>query len=208
MMSIKDNIAKLKKDIPSNVKILAATKTRTVDEIKEAIEAGIVFFGENYVQEAEEKYSKINRENIQLHFIGHLQKNKINRALKTFDVINIDSFEIAKAIDKKASNKVKVTIEINISQEEQKKGCKPEELVGLVSEISKLENVEVIGLMAMTPYFDDAEKTRPYFKKMKELFDKVKSDELNVLSLGMTNDYKVAIEEGSNMVRIGSLIFN
>lgn len=205
-MSIKENIEKLKKEIPSNVQILAATKTRSIPQIKEAIEAGIKIFGENYVQEAEKKYSEIKKDNkIILCFIGHLQKNKINRALKIFDVVNIDSFEIAEDIDKRADKKVKVMIEVNIADEPQKAGCKPNELTDLIKKISKLKNIEVIGLMAMAPYFEDKEKTRPYFKKMKQLFDEIGN--LKVLSLGMTHDYKVAVEEGSNLIRIGSLIF-
>ena len=135
-----------------------------------------------------------------------MQKNKINRALKVFDVISIDSFEIANAIDKRAGKKVKVIIETNVADEPQKAGCKPEELLDLIKKISELKNIEVTGLVAMAPFFDDIEKTRPYFKKMKELFDKLGN--LNVLSLGMTHDYKIAIEEGSNLIRIGSLIFD
>jgi len=204
-MSIKDNIEKLKKEIHSNVEILAATKTRNISQIKEAVNAGIKLFGENYVQEAEKKYTDIKKNNIELYFIGHLQKNKINRALKIFDVISIDSFGIADCIDKRAEKKVKVLIEVNISNEPNKSGCKPEELIDLIDNISKLKNIEVTGLIAMAPFFDDAEKTRPYFRKMKELFDKIGN--LKILSLGMTHDYKIAVEEGSNLIRIGSLIF-
>ena len=208
-MSIKDNIKKLKSEIPSNVEILAATKTRSIEQIKKAIEAGIKVFGENYVQEAEKKYSEIKTDNkIRIYFIGHLQKNKINRALKIFDVVNIDSVEIAEDIDKRADKKVKVMIEVNIADEPQKAGCKPNELTDLIKKISKLKNIEVIGLMAMAPFFEKPENARPYFKKMKVLFDKVKNENLNILSIGMTHDYNIAIEEGSNLIRIGSLIFS
>ncbi len=206
-MSIKDNIKRLKSEIPSNVEVLAATKTRNISQIKETINAGITIFGENYVQEAEKKYTKIKNNNkVELYFIGHLQKNKINRALKIFEVISIDSFEIADAIDRRADKKIKVLIEVNIANEPQKAGCKPEELIDLIDTISKLKNIEVKGLMAMAPFFNDIEKTRPYFRKMKELFDKIGN--LKILSLGMTQDYRVAIEEGSNLIRIGSLIFD
>ena len=212
-MTIKENIIALRNNIPKAVQILAATKTRTIQQIKEAIDAGINIFGENYVQEAEEKYSSIKQNyNIELYFIGHLQKNKINRALNLFDVINIDSYEIASEIDKRANKKIRVLIEVNVSNEPQKHGCKPEELINLVEKISNLKNIEVIGLMTMTPYFEDQEKTRPYFKKMKLLFEEIKklnlkNIKMNILSLGMSNDYKIAIEEGSNLIRIGSLIF-
>lgn len=212
-MSIKDNIKKLKSEIPSNVEILAATKTRSIEQIKKAIEAGIKVFGENYVQEAEKKYSEIKTDNkIRIYFIGHLQKNKINRALKIFDVVNIDSVEIAEDIDKRADKKVKVMIEVNIADEPQKAGCKPNELTDLIKKISKLKNIEVIGLMAMPPFFQDIEKTRPYFKKMKNLFDEIKkmhipNINIEILSMGMSDSYKVAIEEGATEVRLGNILF-
>jgi hypothetical protein len=212
-MSIKENIKRLKSKIPSNVEILAATKNRSIAEVKEAIDAGIRTFGENYVQEAEKKYADLKKtEKIKLYFIGHLQKNKINRALRVFDLLVIDSLELAESINKRADKKVPVLIEVNIGNEPQKSGCKPEELVGLAKNISKLGNIEIKGLMAMAPYFDDAEKARPYFKKMRLLFESVKKLRLknatiDVLSLGMSKDYKIAIEEGSNLIRIGSLIF-
>jgi len=212
-MPIKDNIKRIRDNIPKNIKILAATKTRTKRQIKEAIGSGIKLFGENYVQEAEKKYPEIKQNNnIELYFIGHLQKNKINRALKLFDVITVDSYEIASAINKREDKKVKILIEVNISNEPNKHGCKPEELIALVKKLSTLKNIEVWGLMAMVPHFKDAEKTRPYFKRMKLLFDKIKklkskNMKLDILSLGMSHDYKVAIQEGSNLIRIGSSIF-
>ena len=212
-MSIKENINTLRSNIPKSIGILAATKTRTAQQIKEAIDSGIKIFGENYVQEAEKKYSEIKQNNnIDLYFSGHLQKNKINRALKLFDVINVDSFEIAEAISQRTGKKIKVLIEVNIGNEPNKYGCKPEELINLIKKLSKLKNIEVCGLMAMAPYFKDGEKTRPYFKKMRLLFEKIKKLKLKnvkmeILSLGMSNDYKIAIEEGSNLIRIGSSIF-
>ena len=212
-MSIKENINALRSNIPKSIGILAATKTRTAQQIKEAIDSGIKIFGENYVQEAEKKYSEIKQNNnIDLYFSGHLQKNKINRALKLFDVINVDSFEIAEAISQRTGKKIKVLIEVNIGNEPNKYGCKPEELINLIKKLSKLKNIEVCGLMAMAPYFKDGEKTRPYFKKMRLLFEKIKKLKLKnvkmeILSLGMSNDYKIAIEEGSNLIRIGSSIF-
>ncbi len=212
-MPINENIKYLRNNVPKNIQILAATKTRTLNQIKEAINSGIKIFGENYVQEAEEKYNEIKKNyNIKLYFIGHLQKNKINRALKLFDVITIDSFEIASEINKRVDKKVKILLEVNIKGEPQKHGCNPAKLIDIIKKISELKNIEIVGLIAMAPYFEDPEKTRPYFKKMKSLFEnikklKFKNVKMNLLSLGMSNDYKIAIEEGSNLIRIGSLIF-
>ena len=212
-MSIKENINALRNNIPKSIGILAATKTRTAQQIKEAIDSGIKIFGENYVQEAEKKYIGIRKSNkIELYFIGNLQKNKINKALKIFDLLTIDSFELAEAIDERANKKIPVLIEVNIGNDPNKYGCKPEELINLTKKLSKLKNIEVCGLMAMAPYFKDGEKTRPYFKKMRLLFEKIKKLKLKnvkmeILSLGMSNDYKVAIEEGSNLIRIGISIF-
>lgn len=212
-MTIKESIIKLKNEIPNNFQILAATKTRNINQIKEAIDSGIKIFGENYVQEAEKKYNEIKKiHNIKLFFIGHLQKNKINRALKLFDIINIDSYETASEINKRADKKIKILIEVNINNEPQKHGCKPGELTNLIKKLSEFKNIEVTGLMAMAPYFKDPEKIRPYFREIKILFEEIKklklnNAKMNILSLGMSNDYKIAIEEGSNLIRIGSLIF-
>ena len=211
-MSISENIKRIKSEIPSNVKLVAATKTRTIEEINEAIRAGITIIGENYVQEALKKYEKLNLSNVELHLIGHLQKNKINKALKIFDCIqSIDSYELAEAIDKRAKKIIPVFIEVNIADEETKFGVKKEYLIDLIKKISQLKNIRVEGLMTM-PYFDDPNDARPYFREMKALFEKIRLMNLpNVfmkyLSMGMSNDYKIAIEEGSNMIRIGTAIF-
>jgi|TARA_Y100000310_G_scaffold216244_1_gene217247 hypothetical protein len=212
-MPIKENIRYLRNNIPKDVQILAATKTRNIEQIKEAVNSGIKIFGENYVQEAEKKYTTLKKsKKIELYFIGHLQKNKINRASKIFDLLTIDSFEIASEINKRTNKKIKILIEVNISNEPQKHGCKPQQLINLIKKLSTLKNIEVLGLMAMAPYFKNTEKTRPYFRKMKSLFNKIKKLKLNnvkmdILSLGMSHDYKIAIQEGSNLIRIGSLIF-
>jgi hypothetical protein len=201
---LKDNLAKLR--IPSNVKLIAVTKTRTVEEIKEAIGSGITCIGENRVQEAEEKFPLLPK--VEKHLIGSLQTNKVRLAVELFDVIqSVDSLKLAKEIDKrcKAINKVMpVLVEVNIGEESNKHGIRLGDVESFVKEISQLKNVDIQGLMCVAPLVSP-EEARPYFKKMKQTFDSIKG--LKWLSMGMSNDYKVAIEEGSNMVRIGTAIF-
>jgi len=201
---IKENIDKLQ--IQSDVKLIAVTKTRTVEEIKQAIKAGIACIGENRVQEAEEKFPLLP--NVEKHMIGSLQTNKVKLAVKLFDMIqSVDSLKLAKEIDKrcKAINKVMpILVEINIGDEASKHGIKPEDVEGFVKEISKLKNIKVYGLMCVAPLVNP-EEARPYFKQMKRLFDSIGN--MKWLSMGMSNDYKIAIEEGSNMIRIGTAIF-
>lgn len=219
-MGIKENYQKIKSEIPDNVTIIAACKGMAKEDIDEVINAGAVDLGENYLQEAEkicESFGE-NAKKVQWHMIGHLQKNKINRVLKIFDVIQtIDSKEIAVALNervKKVGKVFPVYIEINIADEETKSGVKAEyEIVeNLAKEISQLKYLRLEGLMAMEPQLDNPEDSRPYFKKAKDIFDKIKALNLpNVdmkeLSMGMSDSYKVAIEEGSNMVRLGTIIF-
>lgn len=201
---IKENIVRLQ--IPSNVKLIAVTKTRTVDEIKQAIEAGITCIGENKVQEAKQKFPFLPK--VEKHMIGHLQTNKVRLAVELFDVIqSVDSVELAGEINKRcgAIGKVMpILLEVNIGSEESKQGVKPDDIKNLVREISKFKHVKIQGLMCIAPLLEP-EKTRPYFRKMKQIFDSIEG--LKWLSMGMSNDYKVAIDEGSNMVRIGTAIF-
>lgn len=211
-MSIRENIEKIKKEIPDNITLVAATKTKTVDEIKEAIDAGITIIGENYVQEAEKKFNEL-KGNVKFHCIGHLQTNKVKKALKIFDMIEtVDSLKLAEEIGKRAEKVMPVLIEVNVGKEATKTGCNPEDVIMLVKEISKLEKIKILGLMTMAPYFDNPEKDRPYFRELKKLFEKIRSlnienVNMKILSMGMTDSYKIAIEEGSNMVRIGTKIF-
>lgn len=214
MDNIRDRYNKIKKGIPDHVTIVAATKQRTIEEIKEAFSAGIKIVGENYVQEAMSKYKHID--GLQWHFIGHLQRNKVKDALKVFDCIqSVDSFRLAVEIDKqcaKLSKIMPILIEVNIGGEKNKYGVNPDELLGIIRQISDLPNVHIEGLMTMEPYFDDPEQARPYFKQMKQIFDDIKAQnipnaEMKILSMGISNSYEVAIEEGSNMVRIGTKIF-
>jgi pyridoxal phosphate enzyme (YggS family) len=210
-MSIKENIEQIKKDIPPSVTLVAATKTRSVEQIKEAIKAGIKTIGENYVQEAESKIELKGK--VKIHCIGHLQTNKIKKAVEIFDMIEtVDSVKVAKEIDKKSSKKMPILVEVNSGKEANKSGIMPGEAAGLIDEISTLGNIQVKGLMTMAPFFDNPEKNRPYFKEMKKLFDKIKSMnipnvDMEILSMGMSDSYKVAIEEGATMVRVGTKIF-
>ena len=214
-MPIKENIERIKKELSSDVILVAATKTRSVEEIKEAISAGITIIGENYAQEAEKKYNELKCK-VQFHCIGHLQKNKIKKAVEIFDMIQtVDSFEIAQEIDKRSraiSKVMPVLIEVNSGKEPNKEGVMLEEVIPLIKEISILKNIKIKGLMTMAPLFEDPEKDRPYFRLTKELFDRIKklnisNVEMSVLSMGMSDSYKVAVEEGTTMVRIGTVIF-
>lgn len=201
---ITENLARL--GIPSNVKLIVVTKTRTVEEIKEAIDSGVTCIGENRVQEAKEKFPLLPK--VEKHMIGSLQTNKVKLAVELFDMIqSVDSFKLAEEIDKRcgAIGKIMpVLIEVNIGDELSKHGIRLENVESFVKEIPQLKNINVQGLMCVAPLVNP-EETRPYFKKMKQAFDSVHG--LKWLSMGMSNDYKIAIEEGSNMVRIGTLIF-
>lgn len=202
------------KTIPDDVELVAATKQRSIEEIKQAIDAGIKIIGENYVQEALSKYKEI--ENVKWHLIGHLQRNKVKDAVKIFDCIqSVDSLKLAEEINKQCEkiNKIMpILIEVNIGGEESKYGIDPDKTAGLIAQIALLPNLHVEGLMTMEPYFDDPNNARTYFKQMKQLFDEIKNmkipnTNINILSMGMSNGYQVAIEEGSNMVRIGTKLF-
>src|SRR3989338_7433675 len=208
-MSISESIEKIK-TIPPDVALVAATKTRAIEEIKEAIKAGIAIIGENYVQEAEKKL--VLKSKVKFHCIGHLQANKIKKAVEIFDMIEtVDSLKTAKEINQRCeavSKIMPVLIEINIGKEPSKFGCMPKDAETLAKEIKFLPNLELKGLMAMAPFFDDPEKDRPYFKEMKKIFDNLNSRyNLEILSMGMSDSYRIAIQEGANMVRIGKLIF-
>ncbi len=214
-MSIKENVRKLLEEIPEGVILVAAAKTRTPQEILEAVEAGIQVVGENYVQEAERAYRMIGNR-VKWHMIGHLQTNKAKKAVRIFDMIQtVDSVKIARAIDKeckKIGKVMPVLVEVNIAEEPQKAGVIPEKTIDLIKEISSLENIKVQGIMTMGPYVEDPEDLRPYFRKTKELFDEIKkmnipNVEMKYLSMGMSDSYRIAIEEGANMIRIGTKIF-
>lgn len=214
-MSIRNNVLSLLKEIPENVTVVAAAKTRTPQEILEAIDAGIKVIGENYVQEAEKAFSEVGRR-AKWHFIGHLQKNKVKKAVRIFDLIEtVDSVDLAIEIDKRCAmiDKVMpVLCEVNIAKEKTKSGVYPEEVEQLIKNISNLTHIKVMGLMTMGPRFGDPENARVYFRKTKQIFENIKkmnipNVEMKYLSMGMSNSYRVALEEGANIVRIGTRIF-
>ena len=219
-MSIRENFLKIKKEVPEYVKIVLAAKTRTKDEIEEVISAGAEIIGENYVQEAEKMYQELGEKarKVKWHLIGALQKNKINKALRIFDCIQtVDSSELAEAINKRAHNlnkKISVFIEINIGSEITKAGVKPEYKIikKLAEYISKLNYLKLEGLMTMGPRVGNPEDVRVHFRKTKEFFNRLKGANipnvgLKYLSMGMSNSYRIAIQEGANMIRLGTIIF-
>jgi len=198
-----------------DIKIIAVTKNVEVERILEAIQGGINAIGENRVQEALIKYPLIEKE-IEWHMIGYLQRNKAKKAVEHFDLIqSLDRISLAQELDKrgKQQNKiVNVLVQVNVSGEESKSGISPEETVEFIKSLSDYENILIKGLMTIAPYTDDPEETRPYFARMKGLFDEVhklkgRNIDIEYLSMGMTNDFEVAVEEGSNMIRIGTGIF-
>ncbi len=214
-MTIKQNVKQILSQLPNGIELVAAAKTRTAEEVLEAIESGVKIIGENYVQEAEGIYEVIGNK-AKWHFIGYLQKNKVKKAVRLFDMIEtVDSLDLAMEIDKRCAQIGKimpVLIEINSGREKQKSGVLPENAEQLVREISHLQNIKVMGLMTMGPRFGNPEDSRPYFVETKRIFDQIKklnlpNVEMKYLSMGMTNSYKIALEEGANMVRIGTKIF-
>jgi pyridoxal phosphate enzyme (YggS family) len=196
----------IKSEIPENIKILAATKTKSIEDIKQAVLAGIRIIGENYVQEAEEKHALLKdffkQNNVSFHLIGHLQSNKVQEAIKIFDCIQtIDSEKLAVKIDKecrRANKTIKVMIEINFD-EENKSGIKLENLNQLAQKIKELSNLRLIGLMAIPPIGQEEN----CFKKMNELKKQYNFQEL---SMGMSNDYLTAIKNGSTIIRLGTIL--
>ncbi|MHA1718562.1 MAG: YggS family pyridoxal phosphate-dependent enzyme [Promethearchaeota archaeon] len=206
--NIGENIKKL--EIPKNVVLIAVSKKKPVEFIEEAYNSGQKNFGENYIQEAIEKIKNLSHlKDIRWHFIGHLQSNKAKIAAQYFHMIQcVDSKKIAKKIDNacaELNKKMPVLVEVNIGNEENKSGILKKNLEELLDFIASLKNLELKGLMCIPPANKDP---TPYFKDMKRIYDKFKQMyELSILSMGMSGDYKSAINEGSNMVRIGTAIF-
>jgi PLP dependent protein len=212
---IRDNVAALLRELPPGVALVAAAKSRTPAEVLEAVEAGVSIIGENYVQEAAAAVAAVGRR-AAWHFIGRLQKNKVKKAVEIFDLVEtVDSAALAGEIDRRAGERgriMPVFIEVNSGREPQKAGVLPETAESLVRELAALPHVRVEGLMTMGPETGDPEASRPYFRLTRQLFDSLKAlaipgVELARLSMGMSHSYRVAVEEGANLVRIGTLIF-
>ncbi len=224
-MSIKDNILRIKDRInkactkigrdPNSVTLMAVTKMVEPLYINEAIDAGIALIGENRVQEAREKFEYVKK-GPKWHMIGPLQVNKVKYAVHIFDMIqSVESLKLAEEIEKRAAladRVMDVLIEVKTSFEDTKHGVLPGELLSFVKKISVYPHIKIKGLMTMAPLFDDKEKTRPYFRETKTLFEKIKAHhipnvDMEILSMGMSGDFEIAIEEGSTLVRIGRAIF-
>ena len=212
---IEENVKKILQELPPGVELMAAAKARTPEEIMRATQAGVKIVGENYVQEALAAFNVVGHR-VKWHFIGHLQRNKVKKAVEIFDMIEtVDSPELSKEIDKRCNQCKRimpVLIEINSGREKQKFGIFPEDAEDFIKEISGLKNIKTEGFMTMGPMFGNPEDARPYFVETKKLFDRIKTLnlpglEMKYLSMGMTNSYQVAIEEGANIVRIGTKIF-
>jgi pyridoxal phosphate enzyme (YggS family) len=202
---------------PSEVTLVAVTKTHTIETLRDALEIGVADLGENRVQEAEPKVLALGRDSARWHLIGHLQANKARRAVKLFDVIHsVDAIALAQRLDRlcveEERAELPVLIQVDLGGEETKSGATESELMSLVTVVRDCEHLRLIGLMTLPPLGDDAEATRPYFKRLRELRDGLQSAgyfgaERGELSMGMTHDFEIAIEEGATMVRIGTAIF-
>ncbi len=215
MKTIGENVRRLLSELPLGVELVAAAKGSRPEAVLEAVEAGVKIIGESYIREAEAARELIGSK-AEWHLIGHLQKNKVKRAVALFDMIEtIDSLEIAREIDKqcKLLGKVMpVLIEVNSGREPQKSGVFPEAVEQLAGEVAACGNLKLMGLMTVGPYSSSPEELRPYFAETRHLFEKLNKlgltgIEMKYLSMGMSDSYKVAIEEGANIVRIGTMIF-
>lgn len=220
-MGIKENLESIRKEIEGSAKksgtkevvLVGISKTFGLDYIKEAIESGLTDIGENRLHEAESKFPHIS--NVRKHFVGHLQSNKVKKAIELFDMIqSVNSIKLARKISER-SLEIRKTIPVLIqilTDEKKQFGTRPGELEGFLQEISGLKGIKIQGLMTIGPYFENPENSRPIFKKMKKLFDsiqkqKIPNIEMRYLSMGMSDDFRIAIEEGANMVRVGRGIF-
>jgi len=226
-MGIRENLAAVREKIeaaavkagrhPREIRLVAVTKTVALSEIIDAVKAGARILGENRVQEAQKKITnfelRISNLKAEWHLIGHLQKNKAKQAVQLFDLIHtIDSVELAEAVNKqaeKAGKVQRVLAQVKLSEENAKHGVLEKGLAELLDRISDMNNLELEGLMTMPPYFEDPEKARPYFRRLRELKDYALKRGLSLreLSMGMSHDFEAAIGEGATMVRIGTAIF-
>ncbi len=219
LLAIKERIAVAAKQSGRNagdIQLVAVSKTMPVESLVEAVDCGVTLFGENYIQEAREKFNALYTQPVTWHFIGHLQSNKAKYAVKMFDLIHsVDSLKLAREIDKQAAkiDKVQdVLVQVNIAEEASKSGISVDAAATLLTEISRLTHISVKGLMTMPPYFNAPEKVRPFFAALRSLRDQIRSLKIpgvnmNELSMGMTGDFEAAIQEGATLVRIGTALF-
>jgi hypothetical protein len=222
MPTVKENLLRVMEKIekaarkigrnPNEIKLVAVSKTVEAARIMEAIEAGVSILGENYVQEAQKKIEEIGRP-VSWHFIGHLQTNKAKYAIRLFDMIHsLDSVPLAEELNRRAEQAdrvMKVMIEVNLSKEATKFGTDEEVVVNLAKRVQNLNHLSLEGLMTMPPYFDSPELSRPYYIALRELKERMVKEGMPMkdLSMGMSNDFEIAIEEGATYVRVGTAIF-
>jgi len=213
---IRENVERILAELPDGVTLVAAAKTRTAAEVREAIAGGVRIVGQNYVQEAREVLDALGRCGVAWHMIGHLQRNKAKEAVRLFDMVEtVDSLRLAGKIDRECAEigrVMPILVEINSAREPQKAGVLPEETVEFVRRLATLRSIRVEGLMTMGPLAADPEEIRPFFAETKRLFDELArlalpNVRMEVLSMGMSDSYLVAIEEGATMVRIGTALF-
>ena len=222
---VAENLAQVQKNIeescgnvnrdPGEVTLIAVSKTKPVEMLREAYDAGARVFGENKVQEIVDKYDHMPSD-VKWHMIGHLQRNKVKYIVDKVAMIHsVDSFRLAETIEKEAAKKnvtVPILIEVNVAQEESKYGLKPEEVLPFIEEIADFSHIQIKGLMTIAPYVENAEENREIFRELKKLSVDIAAKNINnvtmsVLSMGMTGDYMIAVQEGATMVRVGTGIF-
>jgi pyridoxal phosphate enzyme (YggS family) len=213
--SVASNVKAILAELPPGVELVAAAKTRSAAEILEAVDAGVRIIGENYVQEAADVFPAVGRR-ARWHLIGHLQTNKAKKAVEIFDIVEtVDTVALGREIDKRAAAAGKtmdVFVEVNSGREPQKAGVLPEDAEALVRSLAALPRLRLLGLMTMGPFEGNPEDSRPYFEETRRVFDALKSlaipgVEMRHLSMGMSHSWRVAVEEGANIVRIGTAIF-
>jgi len=214
--SIEERVRQTLVELPNGVELVAAAKTRSPEEVRSALAGGVRIVGQNYVQEAQAAIDALGRDCARWHMIGHLQRNKVKAAVRLFDLIQtVDSLRLAEKIDaeaRKVDRVMPILIEVNSASEPQKAGAMPEEVLDLVEACSQLHGIRVEGLMTMGPLTTDSAALRSAFRLTKELFDRMAASEpanveTQTLSMGMSDSYRLAIEEGANMVRIGTALF-
>lgn len=212
---IQNSVRLLLGQIPADVTLVAAAKSRSIDEVQAAISAGIGHVGQNYIQDAQAVIPAL-RTQAKWHMIGHLQRNKINKAIQYFDMIeSVDSQKLAQSLNTRCENngiRMPVLVEVNTGREQAKSGISPDDALTIIRDLAKLPFLQVRGIMTMGPFSGDPENARPYFQLARRLFEQAQREsipgiELTYLSMGMSNSYRVAIDEGANLIRIGTAIF-